>query len=162
MIMKKILKKFSLLCIILVLFFCAFTKTNVKAVTVDEDNNDEISKLDYTSDCIIVEMKHEISEINKVYDESFFGNIDIVGNLVQQMIEKVEQVDEVATNVAAISEEQAASSEEILVTAENMATQAEKITQNSQMVADGASQLTASAQQLTKEVDNFKVEKGEL
>lgn len=77
MIMKKILKKFSLLCIILVLFFCAFTKTNVKAVTVDEDNNDEISKLDYTSDCIIVEMKHEISEINKVYDESFFGNIDI-------------------------------------------------------------------------------------
>ena len=91
-----------------------------------------------------------------------FGNIDMVGNLVQQMIEKVEQVDEVATNVAAISEEQAASSEEILITAENMAGQAEKITENSQMVADGASQLTVSAQQLTKEVDNFKVEKGDL
>ena len=48
------------------------------------------------------------------------------------------------------------------MTAENMATQAEKITQNSQIVADGASQLTTSAQQLTKEVDNFKVEKGDL
>ena len=91
-----------------------------------------------------------------------FGNIDMVGTLVQEMIEKVEEVDGVATNVAAISEEQAASSEEILMTAENMATQAEKITQNSQMVADGASQLTESAQQLTREVDNFKVEKGEL
>ena len=42
------------------------------------------------------------------------------------------------------------------------AAQAEKITQNSQLVADGASQLTESAQQLTKEVDNFKVEKGEV
>ena len=90
-----------------------------------------------------------------------FRNIDMVGSLVQEMIEKVDEVDEVATNVAAISEEQAASSEEILITAENMAVQAEKITKNSQIVADGASELTESAQQLTKEVDNFKVEKGE-
>ena len=108
---------------------------------------------------------NQSSKMIEKAEETFdviFGNIDIVGNLVQQMMEKVEQVDEVATNVAAISEEQAASSEEILMTAENMAGQAEKITQNSQMVADGASQLTTSAQQLTKEVDNFKVEKGEL
>ena len=35
-----------------------------------------------------------------------FGNIDMVGTLVQEMIEKVEEVDGVATNVAAISEEQ--------------------------------------------------------
>lgn len=107
---------------------------------------------------------NESSEMIRKAESTFdviFGNIDTVGNLVQQMMEKVEQVDEVATNVAAISEEQAASSEEILMTAENMAVQAEKITQNSQIVADGASQLTDSAQQLTREVDKFKVEKGE-
>lgn len=107
---------------------------------------------------------NESSEMIRKAESTFdviFGNIDTVGSLVQQMMEKVEQVDEVATNVAAISEEQAASSEEILMTAENMAVQAEKITQNSQIVADGASQLTDSAQQLTREVDKFKVEKGE-
>ena len=101
-----------------------------------------------------------IQKAEETFDD-IFGNIDRVGTLVQEMIKKVDEVDEVATNVAAISEEQAASSEEILITAENMAAQAEKITQNSQSVADGASQLTESAQQLTKEVDNFKVEKGE-
>lgn len=37
--MERILKKFSLLSVTLVLFFCAFTKTNVKAVTVDGENN---------------------------------------------------------------------------------------------------------------------------
>ena len=108
---------------------------------------------------------HQSSAMIQKAEETFdiiFGNIDMVGTLVQEMIEKVEEVDGVATNVAAISEEQAASSEEILTTAENMAIQAEKITKNSQMVADGASQLTESAQQLTREVDNFKVEKGEL
>lgn len=102
-----------------------------------------------------------IQKAEETFDD-IFGNIDMVGTLVQEMIKKVDEVDEVATNVAAISEEQAASSEEILITAENMAAQAEKITQNSQSVADGASQLTESAQQLTKEVDNFKVEKGEI
>ena len=108
---------------------------------------------------------HQSSAMIQKAEETFdiiFGNIDMVGTLVQEMIEKVEEVDGVATNVAAISEEQAASSEEILTTAESMATQAEKITKNSQTVADGASQLTESAQQLTREVDNFKVEKGEL
>ena len=48
----------------------------------------------------------------QTFDE-IFDNIDEVNHLVQQMIAKVEQVDNVAVNVAAISEEQAASSEEI-------------------------------------------------
>lgn len=87
-----------------------------------------------------------------------FDNIDEVNSLVQQMIEKVEQVDNVAVNVAAISEEQAASSEEILATSTTMVEQAHNITENSETVAEGARELTESAVELANQVDMFKVD----
>lgn len=87
-----------------------------------------------------------------------FDNIDEVNHLVQQMIEKVEQVDNVAVNVAAISEEQAASSEEILATSTTMVEQAHSITENSETVAEGAKELTESAVELANQVNMFKVD----
>lgn len=90
-----------------------------------------------------------------------FDNIDEVSNLVQQMIEKVEKVDNVATNVAAISEEQAASSQEILATSDTMVEQANSIMGNSETVASDAKELTESAEELANQVNIFKVEKGE-
>lgn len=86
-----------------------------------------------------------------------FNNIDDVNHLVQQMIEKVEQVDNVATNVAAISEEQAASSQEILATSDTMVEQANSITGNSETVAGDAKELTRSAVELANQVNMFKV-----
>ena len=88
-----------------------------------------------------------------------FGNIDEVNHLVQQMIEKMEQVDNVAVNVAAISEEQAASSEEILATSTTMVEQAHSITENSETVAGGAKELTESAVELANQVNMFKVDR---
>lgn len=88
-----------------------------------------------------------------------FNNIDEVNHLVQQMIEKVEQVDNVAVNVAAISEEQAASSEEILATSTTMVEHAHSITENSETVAEGAKELTESAVELANQVNMFKVDK---
>ncbi len=90
--------------------------------------------------------------------DTIFGNIDEVGTLVQQMIEKVEKVDEVATNVAAISQEQAASSEEILATSDTMVEQANNITGNSETVAADARELTSSAQELADQVAAFKID----
>lgn len=87
-----------------------------------------------------------------------FDNIDEVNSLVQQMIEKVEQVDNVAVNVAAISEEQAASSQEILATSTTMVEQAHNITENSETVAEGAKELTESAVELADQVNMFKVD----
>ncbi len=88
-----------------------------------------------------------------------FNNIDEVNHLVQQMIEKVEQVDNVAVNVAAISEEQAASSEEILATSTTMVEHAHSITENSETVAEGAKELTESAVELANQVNMFKVDR---
>lgn len=87
-----------------------------------------------------------------------FDNIDEVNHLVGQMIEKVEQVDNVAVNVAAISEEQAASSEEILATSTTMVEQAHSITENSETVAEGAKELTDSAVELADQMNMFKVD----
>ncbi len=90
-----------------------------------------------------------------------FDNIDEVNHLVGQMIEKVEQVDNVAVNVAAISEEQAASSEEILATSTTMVEQAHNITENSETVAEGAKELTESAVELADQMNLFKVDREE-
>ncbi len=88
-----------------------------------------------------------------------FNNIDEVNHLVQQMIEKVTEVDNVAISVAAISEEQAASSEEILATSTTMVEQAHSITGNSETVAEGAKEVTESAVELANQVNMFKVDR---
>lgn len=96
----------------------------------------------------------------KTFDR-IFENIDSVSTLVQQMIEKVGKVDDVASNVAAISEEQAASSQEILATSETMVEQADHITGNSQSVSDCSKELAMSAEELQEQVAKFKIESGE-
>jgi methyl-accepting chemotaxis protein len=144
----------------------------------------EIGKLAQTSSNSVHNIENLISEINVLVKDAvsqaedsvdniqssgelvngalrtfdvIFDNIDEVNHLVQQMMEKVEQVDNVAINVAAISEEQAASSEEILATSTTMVEQAHSITGNSETVADGAKELTESAVELANQVNMFKV-----
>ena len=46
--------------------------------------------------------------------DRIYDNIQQTSALIDQMVDKINKVDEEATNVAAISEEQAASSDEIL------------------------------------------------
>ncbi|MBP3476028.1 MAG: HAMP domain-containing protein [Lachnospiraceae bacterium] len=96
----------------------------------------------------------------KTFDR-IFENIDGVSTLVQQMIEKVGKVDDVASNVAAISQEQAASSQEILATSETMVEQADHITGNSGSVSDCSKELAMSAEELKEQVAKFKTERGE-
>lgn len=50
--------------------------------------------------------------------DQIFQNIQETSHLIEGVVEKINQVDQVATNVAAISEEQAASSDEILATSD--------------------------------------------
>lgn len=86
-----------------------------------------------------------------------FENIDVTGNLIQNMIQKVEQVEDVARNVAAISEEQAASSEEILGSSNILVEQANSLMKNSETVANSSEQLTASAEELATQIGIFKI-----
>ncbi|MBU5478466.1 methyl-accepting chemotaxis protein [Eubacterium sp. MSJ-13] len=89
--------------------------------------------------------------------DMIFKNIQDTGSLINEMVEKINEVDAVATNVAAISEEQAASSDEILATSETMLKQAENISKNSDAVEEEADNLALSAQQLENQVNQFQI-----
>ena len=86
-----------------------------------------------------------------------FENIVLVGNLVQQMIRKVNQVEDVARDVAAISEEQAASSQEILASSDVLVEQANNLMVHSEDVAKESEELTNSAQELATQIGVFRI-----
>ena len=85
--------------------------------------------------------------------DQIFQNIQETSHLIEGVVEKINQVDQVATNVAAISEEQAASSDEILSTSESMLQQAK----SSEQVEAEAGNLAESADQLADQVKQFQI-----
>ena len=89
--------------------------------------------------------------------DQIFQNIQETSHLIEGVVEKINQVDQVATNVAAISEEQAASSDEILATSESMLQQAKSISKNSEQVEAEAGNLAESAAQLADQVKQFQI-----
>ena len=89
--------------------------------------------------------------------DQIFQNIQETSHLIEGVVEKINQVDQVATNVAAISEAQAASSDEILSTSESMLQQAKSISKNSEQVEAEAGNLAESADQLADQVKQFQI-----
>lgn len=89
--------------------------------------------------------------------DQIFQNIQETSHLIEGVVEKINQVDQVATNVAAISEEQAASSDEILATSESILQQAKSISKNSEQVEAEAGNLAESADQLADQVKQFQI-----
>lgn len=89
--------------------------------------------------------------------DQIFQNIQETSHLIEGVVEKINQVDQVAANVAAISEEQAASSDEILATSESMLQQAKSISKNSEQVEAEAGNLAESADQLADQVKQFQI-----
>lgn len=87
-----------------------------------------------------------------------FENIAVVGNLIQNMIQKVDQVENVARNVAAISEEQAASSQDILGSSNSLVQQANSLMESSGTVAKESEELTTSAEELATQIGTFKIQ----
>lgn len=104
----------------------------------------------------INESSEMIDTALKTFDE-IFHDIQTTGELINVIMDKMGQVDDVASNVAAISEEQAASTEEIHATSENMVVQANNIATGSQSVLDDAKQLSDSANTLTEQIAQFKI-----
>ena len=89
--------------------------------------------------------------------DTIFKNIQETSALIGNVVDKINQVDQVATNVGAISEEQAASSDEILATSESMLQQAKNISKNSDQVEQEADNLAVSADQLADQVKQFRI-----
>lgn len=90
--------------------------------------------------------------------DAIFENIAVVGNLIEKMIQKVDQVEDVARNVAAISEEQAASSQDILGSSNILVQQANSLMESSGTVAKESEELTTSADELATQIGTFKIQ----
>ncbi len=89
--------------------------------------------------------------------DTIFGNIAVVGELMQKMIRKIESVENVAETVAAVSEEQAASSQQILSSSDVLVEQANHLLSNSGTVATESAELTVSAEELANQIGTFKI-----
>lgn len=141
-----------------------------KLAQTSTDSVDNIVELIGEITRLVQETVKQAAESNKSIDASsgmidtalntfdeIFDDIHMTGNLIQEMMAKMEEVNDVASNVAAISEEQAASTEEIHATSENMVRQANNIADSSQSVLDDAQQLSDSANTLTEQIAQFKM-----
>lgn len=125
-----------------------------------------VSKIKTSVGDVVVQANESVGNIHDSNDmiqnamltfDQIFNNIQIVGDLVGQMMQKVDHVDHVANDVAAISEEQAASSQQILSASDTLVEQADNLMANSESVAEDAKELIYSAEQLTEQIGIFKI-----
>ena len=86
-----------------------------------------------------------------------FGSLDSAGNTVNQMVDQMTMVSEIATSVAAIAQEQSSSTEEVTATVENAALSAQNVASDSRNVDDSAQSVADSSDRLGEFVNSFKI-----
>ena len=89
--------------------------------------------------------------------ENIFNSLDQTSNIVDDMIEQISGVNEIATSMAAISEEQSASSQEVSSTAAVLAQGAEQVAANSRGVDSSATVVSDSSVRIEDLINVFKV-----
>lgn len=89
--------------------------------------------------------------------DKIYQSINATNETVQNMIEKVKQVDDVATSVAAITEEQSASAQEIEATSVEITNLAKIVADNSEAVAMDSVELAENAKELKREISIFRI-----
>lgn len=92
------------------------------------------------------------SNFNRIYESINSTNI-----IVDSMIDKIRQVDDVASSVAAITQEQSASAEEIEATSFEITNHAHTVTDNSKKVAADSEELEKTAEELREQISQFKI-----
>lgn len=87
---------------------------------------------------------------------TIFETVNEANTLINDMLSKIEYVDEVANSVAAISEEQSAGTEEILATIEELAEQSTQISKESETIDKSASDIQTASEKLEDKISIFK------
>ncbi len=116
----------------------------------------ELSKKAETNTNEINANMDAVNTAGKTFEE-IFRSLDETSSIVEDMINKVGTVDEIATSMAAISEEQSASTEEVSASATHLASSAELVAENSRDVDNSASAVSDSSEKIEKLVDFFKL-----
>lgn len=99
----------------------------------------------------------DVSETGATFAE-IFDSLDRAGVTVNDMVNKMDKVSEIATSVAAIAEEQSASTEEVTATVESAATSAHDVADESRNVDSSAVTAVAeSSSRIGDFVDAFTI-----
>lgn len=89
--------------------------------------------------------------------DHIYESIERTNEIVQGMIQKIHDVNDVATNMAAITEEQSASAEEIEATAVSIQELADTVSENSADVQKDSKELASTADTLKEHISRFVI-----
>lgn len=120
---------------------------------------DFIADTIYKSQESMDEIKNSATMVN-VAIENFnhiYESINATNTIMESMIVKIKEVDDVASSVAAITEEQSASAQEIEATTAEMNNLASVVADNSKNVASDAQELTDASDDLREQISKFKI-----
>ncbi len=95
-----------------------------------------------------------VSETGGTFEE-IFKALDEAGHTINDMVGKMDKVNEIAVSVAAIAEEQSASTEEVTATVEVVAASAQNVANESRNVDKSAVTVADSSSQIGGFVDSF-------
>lgn len=109
-----------------------------ETVSYIEDNSSRI-----TASCEI---------FNNIYQD-----VSSTSEMLQNIVNQIHQVDDVATNIAALSEEQSASAEEILASTHVLAEASLHISDDSKAVSDSAKTVSEASFTLAEHMKRFKI-----
>ena len=93
-----------------------------------------------------------VKTFNEIYED-----IEKTEHILQDIMNEIRNVDEVATNMAAISEEQSASAEEILASIDILTEHASQITEESKQVAGYSDVISDASVNLSEDMKFFKL-----
>ncbi len=104
-------------------------------------------------------IKNSTELVQVAYDNFnlIYNSISTTSDVMDSMIEKIHEVDDVATSVAAITEEQSAGAQEIEATSVEITKLAGVVSENSKMVESDAKELEGAAQELRTNITQFKI-----
>ena len=109
-----------------------------ESVTYIEDNSSRI-----TASC-------------EIFDH-IYQDVSSTSDVLQDIVEQIHQVDDVATNIAALSEEQSASTEEILASNQILAEGSLQVSEDSKQMEEIAETVSAAAFTLAEHMRRFKI-----
>ena len=117
---------------------------------------ERLSKRSESSMADIATSNEAVSETGKTFAD-IFDALDEAGSTVNDMVTKMNKVNDIATSVAAIAEEQSASTEEVTATVETASVTAQSVADESRTVDNTASTVAESSSRIGGFVDSFTI-----
>lgn len=128
--------------------------------TIVQDITTQIGQLSLKSENNMQEINTNVESVTIAGNtfEEILRKLDETSLTVQDMIEKINNLDDIAASVATISEEQSASTQEVLATTESLAESAGKVASRSRGVDESANIVSQSAKQIEDIISTFTIE----